>query len=658
MQFCILHSTFCIFRKEAFPIMANPIKSGGISVETQNIFPVIKKWLYSDKDIFVRELVSNACDAITKHKRLVSLGEATGDDAPYRIDVVLDNDLGTLTFSDNGIGMNAEEIDKYINQIALSGAVDFIEKYETVDGAENKDGGKGGIIGHFGLGFYSAFMIADKVEIRSKSWHDDASVLWKGTDEGDFEMSEDDERTTRGTDIILYINDDEKSYASGFKIREILDKFCAFMPVEIYFTELPEKQDQTDNNKEEKIEPKPINDTTPLWLKRPQDCTEEEYKAFYTKVFHDYREPLFWVHINADYPLNFKGILFFPKMENEFSNYEGQVKLYYNQVFVADNIKEVIPEYLLLLKGVIDCPELPLNVSRSYLQTNGYVEKISAHIVKKVCDKISSLYNTEREKYEGMWNDVKLFVEYGCVRDKKFFDRVKDCVLYKTTAGKYVTLAEYAEGFPENATPNKKVYYTDDKKQQAAYISMFDKENVPIVELDKLLDIQFVSAVEHTDYGEALKDIKFVRVDSGVGDLLKEEKNDADQVDAEKLTKFVEETLSGGEHLKVSAEYLKDASVPAVLNLSEESRRFSDMMKMYGSMMNSPMPLDMTLVLNLSSPLTAKLLDKAEGDISSDDTAQKLVKQIYLLAVLAQRPLEAEELSEFIELNSTLLTNL
>ena len=633
----------------------NQVKKGGISVETKNIFPVIKKWLYSDKDIFVRELVSNACDAITKHKRLVSLGETVSDGAPYRIDVTLDNDLGTLTFSDNGIGMNAEEIDKYINQIALSGAVDFIQKYEKAD-ADAKAEGTGGIIGHFGLGFYSAFMIADKVDILSKSWHDDKAVLWKGTDEGDYEMSESDERTSRGTDIILHINDDEKEYASAFKIKEILDKFCAFMPVESYFNELPEKQEPKKEGEEaaEKPEPKPINDTNPLWLKRPQDCTEEEYKEFYHKVFHDYREPLFWIHINADYPLNFKGILYFPKMENEFGNYEGQVKLYYNQVFVADNIKEVIPEYLLLLKGVLDCPELPLNVSRSYLQTNGYVSKISAHIVKKVGDKINALFNTEREKYEGMWDAMKLFVEYGCVRDPKFFEKVKNSVLYKTTDGKYLTLAEYADA---NEHFDKKVYYTDDKKQQASYIAMFDKQNVPILELDKLLDIQFVSAVEHAETDEKLKDVKFVRVDSGVSDILKEENREENKENNEKLAKFFEKTLNKGEHLKITCETLKDTTVPAFLGLSEEARRFADMMKMYGNGMSAGLPQELTLSLNLSNPLTQKL-EKRVADGNEDELTEKLAKQVYLLALVAQRPLEADELSEFLALSSELYTRL
>lgn len=627
--------------------MSENIKKGGISVETKNIFPVIKKWLYSDKDIFVRELVSNACDAITKHKRLVSLGEAQGDGTPYRIDVTLDNDLGTLTFSDNGIGMNEEEVDKYINQIALSGAVDFMKQYE----GENKQGeNASGIIGHFGLGFYSAFMIADKVEIVSKSWHDEKSIHWTGNAEGEFEMR-DGHKEERGTEITLYINEDEKSYANTFKIKEILDKFCSFMPYEIYFTELPEKEEVKEGEEpKEKEEPKPVNDTQPLWLKRPGDCTEEEYKDFYRKVFHDYKEPLFWVHINADYPLNFKGILYFPRIENEFNGYEGQVKLYYNQVFVADNIKEVIPEYLLLLKGVVDCPELPLNVSRSYLQTNGYVSKISAHIVKKVCDKLNSLFNTEREKFEGMWDNIKIFAEYGCVRDEKFYSKVKDIMLYKTTGGKYVTLPEYASA--ENF--DKKVYYTDDKKQQSAYISMFDKQNVMVIELDKVMDIQYIGFVEHKDNGENLKDVKFVRVDSGISNILKEENSEKDEEKDKAVAEFFAKALNKGESLKFTSEKLKDESTPAVLNLSEESRRFADMMKMYGGGLSMGMPEEMTLVLNMSNPLTEKLAARIVSG-QTDELSEKIARQIYMLALVAQRPLEADELAELISLNAELL---
>lgn len=631
--------------------MEENIKKGGISVETQNIFPVIKKWLYSDKDIFVRELISNGCDAVTKHKRLVSLGEAESDGKPYRIDVTLDTELGTLTFSDNGIGMNQEEIDKYINQIALSGALDFIQKYE----GESEDAGKG-IIGHFGLGFYSAFMIADKVEIKSKSYRkDDAAVWWTGNEDGSYEMRPCD-KTQRGTDIILYINDDEKEYASESKIREIIEKFCSFMPVEIYYTVLPEKKEEVKEGEEpkEKSEPKPVNDTTPLWLKKPSDCTDEEYKEFYRKVFHDYKEPLFWIHISADYPLNFKGILYFPKLSNEYGSYEGQVKLYYNQVFVADNIKEVIPEYMFLLKGVLDCPELPLNVSRSYLQSNGYVAKISAHIVKKVSDKLNSLFNTEREKYESFWDDVKPFVEYAGIRDNKFFSKVKDVILYKTTEGKFMTLAEYAA----NEHYDNTVYYTDDKQRQSKYVSMFASQGVPVVEFDKLIDVQFVSFAEsELKSDDKYKDIKFVRVDSGVADILKDSDKQTDEEQSKKLCDFFKETLGKGDGLKISCDHLKDSTVPAVLNLSEQSRRFSDMMKMYGGGMGS-MPVEETLVLNLSNPLIGKIADKITSEETPDELSKSLATQAYMLALVAQRPLEPDELSKFISQSSELFAKL
>ncbi len=626
------------------------VKKGGISVETQNIFPVIKKWLYSDKDIFVRELVSNACDAVTKHKRLVSLGETQSDEKPYRIDVILDTELNTLTFADNGIGMNEEEIDKYINQIALSGALDFIEKYE----GETQDAGKG-IIGHFGLGFYSAFMIADTVEIKSKSFHDQKAVWWTGKEDGSFEMQACD-KEDRGTEITLHINEEEKSYATQGKIKEILDKFCSFMPVEIYYTVLPEKpNDDVKEGQDDAQEnvPKPVNDTTPLWLKKPSDCTEEEYKQFYRKVFMDYKEPLFWIHISADYPLNFKGILYFPKLENEFGNYEGQVKLYYNQVFVADNIKEVIPEYMFLLKGVLDCPELPLNVSRSYLQTNGYVSKISAHIVKKVSDKLNSLFNTEREKFESFWDDVKPFAEYASIRDSKFFSKVKDIMLYKTTDGKFVTLKEYME----NENFDKSVYYTDDKQRQSKYISMFTSQNVPVVEFDKMIDVQFISYAEHElASDENFKDVKFVRVDSGVADVLKDTQSASDDEKSKALEEFFKEALNKGENLEISVQSLKDASVPAVLNLSEESRRLADMMKMYGGIAGMGMPSKETLVLNMSCPLIKKLSERLENN--KDELCTRLAKQVYMLALVAQRPLEADELSDLISNGADLLCGL
>ena len=407
-------------------------RSGGISVETAHIFPIIKKWLYSEKDIFLRELVSNAADAVTKHKRLVSLGEIEDGEESYRITVTVDKTAGTLTVSDNGIGMTEDEVTRYLGNIALSGALDFINKYEG-EQEKTASAGSAGIIGHFGLGFYSAFMVADSIEVITRSYQGGETVRWVCSADGSYEFTDAPYTLHRGTDIILHVTEEESEYLGAYKLQDMLDKYCSFMPTEIYFVNADEANadgedtdgDSTDEAKTP-AEPTPINDVMPLWQKSPSECTEEEYKDFYRKVFRDYREPLFHIHINADYPLNFKGILYFPRLNNEYESMEGQVKLYYNQVFVADNIKEVIPEYLLMLKGVLDCPELPLNVSRSYLQNNTYVSKVSAHIVKKVCDKLNSLCLNERETYEGVWDSIKTFVEYACMRDRKFYDRVSE----------------------------------------------------------------------------------------------------------------------------------------------------------------------------------------------------------------------------------------
>lgn len=623
-------------------------KNGSISVETQNIFPVIKKWLYSDKEIFVRELVSNACDAITKHKRLVSLGEANENPNPYRIDVTLDTELGTLTVSDNGIGMTEDEIDKYINQIALSGALDFIEKYE----GKGDDEGNG-IIGHFGLGFYSAFMIADKVELISKSHKGGVTTKWTGSDTCEYTMEDTAERTEQGTDVILYINEDEKEFLNGSRIRSILDKFCAFMPVEIYFTDVAESEKNNDENNEgtgEAIEA-PVNDITPLWQKKPSDCTPEEYNEFYKKVFNDYKDPLFFVHINADYPLNFKGILYFPKMNTEYGALEGQVKLYYNQVFVADNIKEVIPDYLMVMKGVLDCPELPLNVSRSYLQTNGYVNKISAHIIKKLCDKLNSLFNLEREKFENIWQDIKPFVEYGCMKDAKFYEKVKDILLLKTTDDKYLTVKEYID--VENF--DKTIYYTDDKIQQSRYITMFTNENIKVISFDSAIDTQFISFLESKFIAEEqLKDIKFSRVDAGFSSSMKA---DGDTTENTELCDFVKSALGLDEKTKVICERLKDADIPAMLNLTEQSRRFSEMMKMYSVGEGMQMPVEETLVLNTSNNLIDKIASTL-GDDTRREINETLAKQIYNLALIAHRQLSAEELKDFISGSSKLFEKL
>ena len=583
--------------------MDEKIKKGGISVETEHIFPIIKKWLYSDKDIFLREIVSNACDAVTKLRRLTSLGQVSDIPDDYKITVKADKEERTITVSDNGIGMTEEELDRYLCQIALSGALDFINKYE---GEENRNNG---IIGHFGLGFYSSFMVSDRVTVVTKSYTGAPAVKWECTDSGEYTLSPSD-KETRGTDVIMHIADGEDEYLEDGKLKSILEQYCSFMPVEIYYEgeKKPEPEKKEGEEAKEPEAPKPINDTHPLWMKNPSDCTEEEYLEFYRKVFHDYREPLFHIHINADYPLNFRGILYFPKITNEYESLEGQVKLYYNQVFVADNIKEVIPEFLLMLRGVIDCPELPLNVSRSYLQNSGYVAKMSQHIVKKVADKLNSLFTTERENYEKLWQDIKIFVEYGSLREKKFYDRVKDSVIYQLTGGRYVTLDEYLEGAKEKH--ENTVYYATDKMAQAQYISMLEGEGIDVMYLDKGLDNQFISMIEQE------RNVKFLRVDSGVADALR---GDGEKFESKALADlFVK--VSGNDKLKVSFENLKDGTLPAMLTVSEQDRRFGEMMKLYG-MQNDGMPApEGELVLNSGSDMIKRLAAKAEsGDESAAD---------------------------------------
>ena len=603
----------------------NETKKGGISVETEHLFPIIKKWLYSEKEIFLRELVSNACDAVTKLKRLESLGQIHGIEDDYKITVNLDSEEKTLTVSDNGIGMNEEEVSKYICQIALSGALDFIAKYEGEDASN-------GIIGHFGLGFYSAFMVADKVEVITKSFDGSPAVRWVGSDSGEYEIFPSD-KAERGTDIILHIVEDEKEYLNKSKIKEILDKYCSFMPTEIY---LETDTDEKDDKKEEKEnEPKPINDTMPLWQKNPSDCTDEEYTEFYRKVFSDYREPLFHIHINADYPLNFKGILFFPKLSSNFENLEGQVKLYYNQVFVSDNIKEVLPDYLLMLKGVIDCPELPLNVSRSYMQNSAYVRKMASHISKKVADKLNSLFNLEREKYESMWNDMKLFCEFACMRERKFYDKCKSSLLLSITDGSYKTVDEYLESAKEKH--ENTVYYANDKVSSAWFIDMYNKEGIDVALLDRTIDTQFISLLED-DYK-----ITFKRVDSDVDDAFKGE---GEEYTNEDLTNLFTSLCGEKDKMTVKYEYLKDSSVPAVLNISEEARRMEDMMRMYGMGDAPDMPRESTLILNPNSPIIKKLAETKD---------EQIAKQVLSLAKIGQRPLTGEELNEFLRRSYELL---
>lgn len=602
--------------------MDEQIKKGGISVETEHIFPIIKKWLYSEKEIFLREIVSNACDAITKLKRLTSLGKADFSGEDFRVDVKIDKDAKTLTVSDNGIGMTEEEVEKYIGSIALSGALDFIQKYE----GENESGS--GIIGHFGLGFYSSFMVSDKVEVVTKSYTDAPAVRWVCLESGEYELSS-AERDGRGTDVIMHITDEEKEFLTPAKVREVLEKYCSFMPVDIYFDDGEEHKDKDGNV----VLPEPFNDKNPLWLRAPSECTDDDYKAFYRKVFHDYRDPLFYIHINADYPLNFKGILYFPKLANEYSPLEGEVKLYYNQVFVADNVKEVIPEYMLMLKGVLDCPELPLNVSRSYLQNSGYVAKLQAHISKKVADKLTGMQSSEREAYEKIWGDIRMFIEYGCIRDAKFRDRMKDAMLLVLTDGKCVTLPEYLEAAKEKH--ENTVYYTTDKVAQAQYVSMFNARGIDVCVLDTVIDSQYITQLEADGSG-----VKFLRVDADVASAMK---SDEAAQENEKVREAFRKA-SGNDALEVKFEALIDENTPVLLNTSEENRRFADMMRVYG-MGDAPQNDAPTLIVNTKSPLIQKLEQKLE---SGDDSADKLSARIWKLALLSYRRLTADELKEFL----------
>lgn len=604
---------------------------GNISVDSENLFPIIKKWLYSDKDIFLRELVSNACDAITKLKTIALSGEVETDN-DYKITVTVDKANKKLVITDNGIGMTADEIDKYINQIAFSGATEFLEKYKD----ENDDSAQ--IIGHFGLGFYSAFMVSDSVEIDSLSYRDGAKAAkWVCDGSMEFDMS-DGERAVRGTQITLNIADDSTEFLEEFKIREILRKYCSFLPVEIYLenTDKPEPKDG-----EEPAVPKPINNTYPLWMKKPSECTDEEYKEFYTTVFMDFNEPLFWIHLNVDYPFNLKGILYFPKINHEFSGVEGQIKLFNNQVFVADNVKEVIPEFLLLLKGVIDCPELPLNVSRSFLQNDGYVQKIASHITRKVADKLTSLYKNDRDNYVKYWEDINIFVKYGCVRDEKFYDKVKDALIYKNLDGDFKTLDELTDG-KEKA----EIYYVSDEKQQSQYINMFKEQGLDAVILPTMMDTHFISFIEMKD-----NNIKFKRIDSALSDI-SDSVEDTD--DSKALIELFKAELND-ETLKIEVQKLKNDAVPAVILLSEESRRMQEMYRSYGQQfagMANMFTDEFTLVVNANNELVTKL------PTLDDDTKKLVINHVYDLAKISHSPLDAEQMSKFIARSNELLKKL
>jgi len=650
------------------------MKNGNLSINSENIFPVIKKWLYSDHDIFVRELISNGCDAVTKLKKLSLMGEFDEPDEPYRIDVTTSANDKTITFTDNGIGMTEEEVEKYINQIAFSGAEAFLEQYKDKATEEQ-------IIGHFGLGFYSAFMVADKVTIETKSYKDgEDAVYWECEDGLEYSMKK-CIKADRGTTITLYLNEDSYEFANEYRIKEVIDKYCSFMPVEIYYTNADEPQedpkdatvdvdakevsDTADNaegstdskgpdaddikTEEKKPEaPKPLNTTTPLWAKHPNDCTDEEYKEFYRKVFHDYKEPLFWIHLNMDYPFNLKGILYFPKINTQYDNLEGTIKLYNNQVFVADNIKEVIPEFLMLLKGCIDCPDLPLNVSRSALQNDGFVKKISDYITKKVADKLSGMYKTHREDYEKYWDDINPFIKFGCLKDLKFLDKMKDFCIYKNLEGKYITLPEYLEAGKEKY--ENKVFYVTDEQAQSQYINMFKAEGMDALIMTQTIDSPFITLLEQKN-----ENVHFYRIDAELSDnFVGEELSEETAKEyKDKLTATFEKALDM-KNLNVKVESLKDENTSSILTQPEETRRMQEMMKMYGMAGMDPSMFGQgegeTLILNSNNNLVKYVLDNPD----SDNTAT-ICCQLYDLAVLANRPLSAEAMTKFIARSNEIL---
>lgn len=647
------------------------MKNGNLSINSENIFPVIKKWLYSDHDIFVRELISNGCDAVTKLKKLSLMGEFDEPDEPYRIDVTTSANDKTITFTDNGIGMTEEEVEKYINQIAFSGAEAFLEQYKDKATEEQ-------IIGHFGLGFYSAFMVADKVTIETKSYKDgEDAVYWECEDGLEYSMKK-CIKADRGTTITLYLNEDSYEFANEYRIKEVIDKYCSFMPVEIYYTNADEPQedpkddtvdvdakevsdtadnaedskgpDADDTKAEEKKPeaPKPLNTTTPLWAKHPNDCTDEEYKEFYRKVFHDYKEPLFWIHLNMDYPFNLKGILYFPKINTQYDNLEGTIKLYNNQVFVADNIKEVIPEFLMLLKGCIDCPDLPLNVSRSALQNDGFVKKISDYITKKVADKLSGMYKTHREDYEKYWDDINPFIKFGCLKDLKFLDKMKDFCIYKNLEGKYITLPEYLEAGKEKY--ENKVFYVTDEQAQSQYINMFKAEGMDALIMTQTIDSPFITLLEQKN-----ENVHFYRIDAELSDnFVGEELSEETAKEyKDKLTATFEKALDM-KNLNVKVESLKDENTSSILTQPEETRRMQEMMKMYGMAGMDPSMFGQgegeTLILNSNNKLVKYVLDNPD----SDNTAT-ICCQLYDLAVLANRPLSAEAMTKFIARSNEIL---
>lgn len=685
-------------------------RTGSLSIESENMFPIIKKWLYSDHDIFIRELISNGCDAITKLKKLEIMGEyPMPDDYKAEIQVVVDTEGKSISFTDTGLGMTADELDEYINQVAFSGATDFLEKYKDKTNEEQ-------IIGHFGLGFYSAFMVADRVVIDTLSYQEGAAaVRWESEGGINFEMT-DGTKDTVGTTITLYLSEDSLEFANEYRVREVLNKYCSFMPVEIFLSKegaeqefetidaadvreddvvveniveeaKTEERENEDGEKEivevsprkekAKIHKRPvsISDIHPLWMKHPNDCTDEEYKEFYRKVFQDYKEPLFWIHLNMDYPFNLKGILYFPKVNTEYDNLEGVIKLYNNQVFIADNIKEVIPEFLMLLKGVIDCPDLPLNVSRSALQNDGFVKKISDYITKKVADKLSGMFKVEREDYEKYWEDISPFIKYGCLKDDKFRDKMSDYIIFKNLDEKYITLPDYidavkgddgdaAENEQEDTTSQESVdetaenadsgddaateeekkttvYYVTDLQQQSQYINLFREQGMDAVVLTHSIDSAFISQLEQGDLP-----VKFQRIDADLTESMTEEEDEETLKDQTDQLSELFRTALGKEELVVKVQKLKNENISSMMTLAEETRRMQDMMKMYS--MGGGMDMGMfgggeTLVLNSANKLVQYILEHKDGE-----HVEMFCKQLYDLAMIAHKPLPAEEMTDFV----------
>ncbi len=655
-------------------------KQGSLSINSENIFPIIKKWLYSDHDIFFRELISNGCDAITKLKKLDIMGEyALPDGFKGKVEVIVNSDERTIKFIDNGLGMTFEEVEEYINQIAFSGVQDFLEKYKDKTSEDQ-------IIGHFGLGFYSAFMVADRVTIDTLSYKDGATgVHWESDNGTEFEMSDSD-KTSVGTEITLYVNDDSVEFANEYRAREVISKYCSFMPTEIYVsnpnaapqydtinpdevldtdtvietiveeakTEEKTNEDGTTEVVEvapasEKVKilrrPEPINDPNPLWVKHPNECSDEDYKKFYRTVFNDYKEPLFWIHLNMDYPYNIKGILYFPKINTQYDSIEGTIKLYNNQVFIADNIKEVIPEFLMLLKGVIDCPDLQLNVSRSALQNDGFVKKISDYITKKVADKLTGMYKTDRESYEKYWDDISPFIKFGFIKDSKFEEKMKDAIIYKNLDGKYLTLDECLE---ENKEAHKNtVFYVTDEKEQAQYIKMFKENGLDAVILNHNIDSPFITQMEQKQEG-----LKFMRIDTDLSSSFKEETDENDEAlknAQDSLSELFKKNLEM-ENLTVKVEKLKDHSLASVITLSEEARRMQDMMKMYGMDASMFGNEEQTLVLNANHPLVTYVLEKPESE-----NIKTFCEQLYDLSLIAHGSLSTDRMTDFIKRSNDIM---